>query len=522
MSLRGRTLTLCAASLVAVLVFVGLALYALWSAQHFVRRIEVMQRRVAILSALETDANAYTEKVAGVLLAGRGERDALGAARVRMERTFANLTRVTRAEIITLRNMNAVEAELPKVDNARRMLELYHGIDMSANQALKLKRVGEPEQANLAFQRNVEFRITNELQPLLQNDLSQETAKMSTLAGRMRHLEFEMGIAVVAAAVLAIAGVGALAVMFHRAVVVRLHRLFQHVDAMADGDIDNLVPIGGHDELFALVGRLHRMGAESADERTRLTTDIEALREDLLAAKAQLDAIDATHTQFLADIGHELRTPLTILRGEADVALRATGAGADNRLSLERIRGQAIELADLLEQMIAYARSDAETRPDTLTEVALDEVVQAAAQEGQIFAEPREITFDLKLEDNGCRLVGDFRRIKQALMIGLDNAVKHSPPGSRVRLETDIAGRIARVRIIDEGPGIAPEDLRHVFERFYRGQRESETIGDGLGIGLAIARQIVEQHGGTIALNNGETGGAIIEIGLPLSSGIEP
>jgi signal transduction histidine kinase len=114
---------------------------------------------------------------------------------------------------------------------------------------------------------------------------------------------------------------------------------------------------------------------------------------------------------------------------------------------------------------------------------------------------------------------GDFRRLKQALMIGIDNAVKHSPPGSTIRIATTNDDRHATVRVADEGPGVSAEDQPNVFRRFYRGRQENDMLNTGFGIGLSIARQIVAQHGGTIELHNRSQGGALFEIVLPLGEG---
>ena len=104
-------------------------------------------------------------------------------------------------------------------------------------------------------------------------------------------------------------------------------------------------------------------------------------------------------------------------------------------------------------------------------------------------------------------------------MIGIDNAVKHSPPGSTIRIATTSDERCATVRVADEGPCISGEDEPNVFRRFYRGRQENDMLNTGFGIGLSIAKQIVAQHGGTIALRNRSKGGAVFEIVLPRSEG---
>lgn len=110
----------------------------------------------------------------------------------------------------------------------------------------------------------------------------------------------------------------------------------------------------------------------------------------------------------------------------------------------------------------------------------------------------------------------DFRRLKQGLLIGLDNAIKHSPPGGEVEIDTALEDDAIVIRIADQGPGVAEADLPHVFERFFRGRGNGEPTGDGVGIGLAIAKDIVDRHSGSIALGNRPGGGAVLTIRLPL------
>ena len=134
-----------------------------------------------------------------------------------------------------------------------------------------------------------------------------------------------------------------------------------------------------------------------------------------------------------------------------------------------------------------------------------------------MLAEPREAKVKLDLGDDGSRVEADFRRIRQALMIGFDNAVKHSPPGGTIGVETALLGDSVAIRITDEGPGVSDEDQPRVFERFYRGRNENELENEGLGIGLAIAKDILHRHGGTISLGNRPEGGAVLEYILPLA-----
>ena len=159
---------------------------------------------------------------------------------------------------------------------------------------------------------------------------------------------------------------------------------------------------------------------------------------------------------------------------------------------------------------------DGEIAERVIADTRLDDVVVAAAQEAETLASPREVSVSVKLEDKGRHVGADFRRLKQGLMIGLDNAIKHSPPGGEVEISTAIADDSVAIRIADQGPGVAEFDLPHVLERFYRGRGNGEPMADGVGIGLSIAKDIIDRHAGSIILGNRPQGGAVLTILLPL------
>lgn len=475
MTVRGRIVGLGLASLVSLAAMIGVMAYGLSLADHYVKRVDAVHRRFEVIAELDGRANAYGKEIAAVLLIGRGNMPRVQTARIGMERTFARLTRATRDELAALGGSPVLEAEMIELEDVRRMIELYHAIDASATRALAAARDGNTAQATELYGRDVAFRLANELQPLIDSALTDER---NEVAAELASVEREQSVVVTAATVLAVVAFAVL----------------------------------------TLLGLLLYRAVRRSDER--LGAEIAARTGELTEANARLRAVDVKRTQFLADVSHELRTPLTVLRGEADVAMRGKATADDLRASLERIRGQSAELSHLLDDLIAFARTDAESQQHLPAEVKLEEVVAAAASEGQVLAEPREVSVVTQLSDNGAVIDADFRRLRQALMIGLDNAVKHAPPGSRITVSTSRDRDRVTVAIADQGAGIADEDRAHVFERFFRGKGEGELMNQGLGIGLAIARDIVERHGGSIALDNRADGpGAVLTISLPARGG---
>ncbi len=243
-----------------------------------------------------------------------------------------------------------------------------------------------------------------------------------------------------------------------------------------------------------------RIDAEGDDELARLAGSFNTMLE-------ALDASQRAQRQLVADASHELRTPLTSLRTNLEVL------GSNNKLEAgdrERLRrdlvAQLEELGELVGDLVELAR-DGEAPCEPLEPLRFDELVAAAVERAQRHAP--EVVFETELES--CVVAGERARLDRAVANLLDNAAKWSPPGSTV--EVGLCDGELTVR--DHGPGIEPEDLPHVFDRFYRATAARGRAGSGLG--LAIARHVAERHGGTVQAEEAEGGGALLRLALPVS-----
>ena len=469
MSVRAYIVLIVIAVSAGVVVFLGLLASAMRTSDFALLRAEGAGSQLAALHELDGAAGRYGRQVVDQLLFGYDRGGELQTARNDMDRLLANLARATRDELNAFTGSTDLQQELPELEQVRRMTDLYHAIDASAKRAFSLSASGDGGEAARVLSREVDFRLTNELQPLIDAGIGEERAEVSAQIDTLAAARTTLLIAAAAA----VAGLLLLvAVLAWRAV-----RRFDSATAKAAA----------------------------------------ATRAEMAALDRKLTALEASRGQLLADIGHQLRTPLTVLRGEADVALRgAAGDPQALRVAMQRVRAQAAELALLFDDLIDAARQESEAQPLVMQSVRLEDVAAVAVDEGRMLAEAREVTIATAIGDDGAEVEGDFRHLKQAVMIGIDNAVKHSAPGALVELSTRTESGRAVLRIADNGPGIAAEDEPYLFQRFFRGRAEQELLNPGFGIGLAIAKGIVERHGGEIALRNRAEGGALFEIVLPL------
>ena len=206
-----------------------------------------------------------------------------------------------------------------------------------------------------------------------------------------------------------------------------------------------------------------------------------------------------TMRRFMADAAHELRTPITVLRSQAEVALQRERDSEGYAQALRRVESEAERLGATVEDLLTLARADAGERPLERRRVFLDDLALDAASGARALAERRGVALEVGTFEEAV-LTGDPALVRQLLMIVLDNAVKFTPAGGRVRLGVAASEGQAEVVVEDTGIGIGAEQLPHIFERFYRGDpaRARGNGAEGAGLGLAIARWIADAHGARI------------------------
>ncbi len=225
--------------------------------------------------------------------------------------------------------------------------------------------------------------------------------------------------------------------------------------------------------------------------------------------------LEANQQRFLANAAHELKTPITTILGAAELLLTEQEDDPEVRQRfLSHIHSEAGRMRRLSETLLRLARTGYDLQEPDLRVLDLDGTAREAAERMKPLAESAGLTLDVK--GRGGRVRADHEWLEQALLVVLNNAVQHSERGGEVRVRVEAAA----VTVEDDGTGISKEDLRMVFERFYRGRRDAEkgngTGGGGsFGLGLAICKELVERMGGSISLESEEGVGTKVRIELP-------
>jgi heavy metal sensor kinase len=233
------------------------------------------------------------------------------------------------------------------------------------------------------------------------------------------------------------------------------------------------------------------------DELKRLADAFDSMLE-------RIDGAFAAQRQFLADASHELRNPIAIIQTNLEVAADELGPRASV------VRRATARMARLVDDLLALARSESNGHRER---VPLAGLANDVAEEHGALADSRGVR--IEVEGAGGDVLGDPDALRRALANLVDNAVRVSPQSGSVTIRCGADPGGAWLEVVDEGPGIPPEDQAHVFERFWRADESRSRASGGRGLGLAIVRQIVENHGGAITVRSEPGRGARFTIRLP-------
>ena len=228
----------------------------------------------------------------------------------------------------------------------------------------------------------------------------------------------------------------------------------------------------------------------------------------------RLEALFEAQRRFVADVSHELRTPLTVIKGNVDLMRRLQTL---DEQALASIEAEIDRLTRLVNDLLTLARAESGRLPLQIARLDLDALVLDVVGQMGVLAQQKGVRLRVG-EFAPVAVCADADRLKQVLVNILGNAVKYTPSGGEVTVSLQMADEAAWVHIADTGPGIPPEDVPHVFERFYRAEKARTRAGErGFGLGLSIAYWIVRHHGGDITLDSTLGEGTTFHIRLPLA-----
>jgi signal transduction histidine kinase len=283
----------------------------------------------------------------------------------------------------------------------------------------------------------------------------------------------------------------ALAALLARSVALPVDRLSRASDEIARGNYTVQVPVGGSSELAHLAERFNAMTAEVRH-----------------AHQMQRD--------FLANVSHDLKTPLTAIQGFSQAILDGAVQGPEGATGAARIiNTEARRMARMVSDLLDLARLESGQTPLERTLLDPSGLLHQAAATVQLQAQEARVT--LQVESAPLPAIqADPDRLRRALINLADNALRHTPPGGMITLRSEVGPQAVILSVRDTGAGIPPDDLPHIFERFYQVDKSRSQARSNSGLGLAIVQQIVQAHEGTISVQSQVGVGTEFRITLPV------
>lgn len=246
--------------------------------------------------------------------------------------------------------------------------------------------------------------------------------------------------------------------------------------------------------------------------------DVQEFHSLIQVLNRMLERLDRgleSERRIIRDVGHDIRTPLTAMRGEVEVALRGSRDAATYQRVLTSVLEEIDHLSSISEALILLARIEADELTPERHDADLNSLAERAVLRAQSHSDGRALA--LSPGTGNVTVPADAKMISVVLDHLVDNAVKHTPPGTRVEVSVDPGPDAVTVAVEDDGPGIREQDLPHIFERFYRTDSARTRSQSGAGLGLTIAAAIVEAHGGRITATAAPRRGLRVALTLPRS-----
>lgn len=501
------------------LAVIGTAL-AIWGTQEargHLTRTELAHRSYEAHLSLSNHTYQLFKQFGDAIAIGDLDKGALeGELIAAIRRDIGNIRAITAAEIHLIGDHKAAKLErLVRIETKiNKLLDEYQTV-LDGGYPIPL----EEEWGRLS--RILDERVDQDFARLIEGALEGERGAL--LAQRARtneRLRFNQGLAAVLAVLGALAALGALwwIVRDFREPV---RRLVNGAEALARGSLDHRIePLGGP-ELGGLARALNRMADEIATRQDLLEAANQRLETAVADRTAELERLLATlkeaeesRRRLLADVSHELRTPLTIIRGEADIALRgAEKPPAEYRAALDKCREAAIHTARLVDDLLFIARRESREARLDLQVLDLVALLPKVIESGRGLWGPRGVDVSFHSDLTTAVVRADPDRLRQVVMILLDNAQRYG--GERVEVALDASPGGYTIAVSDDGPGLSAEEQARVFERFYRGENATQRYGAGVGLGLPVAKAIVESHEGRIKIESEPGQGVSVFVMLP-------
>ncbi len=510
----------------AVVLSAGILHWGAGQAAYNLKRSTLAQEQLATYLTLSADTYQFFKQVLRNMIDGDGLQtfDFLQVQQS-FEASLSNLKRqVDYERLLPLWKEEEENNELDRL--ASLTTEIGLALD-EVNAGFHLIESGQREAAIALVTSTLELRIDGTISKIFEAGLADERNEVKAAKIELNTLVTSLrATALITAAMAILFAFGAIWFLLHH---LRnpMAILSEGTKRIAAGQLNHRINIPGTDIFASLAMRFNEMAADLKHQHEQLRRSKKLLEIKVIERTAQLREVNLDLTnqanlrhQLIADVGHELRTPITIIRGEAEVALRNKKTGEEiikiYREALGHVVDVSGQLTHLVNDLFLIARSQAGEVDMRSKSLDLGALVKTVAEEMHVFLLKKKIELNHYTPHTPTMIMGDSARLRQLLMILINNAAQHGGEGVTITLSLEVNTDIAELVLSDTGAGIAEADIAHVFERYYRGDAAVQNSISGTGLGLPIAKTIAIAHGGTIVVKNKLDVGTTFCIQLPL------
>ncbi|WP_208353155.1 sensor histidine kinase [Pseudaestuariivita rosea] len=483
----------------------GLAIWAIHNANYNTQRMDLAHK--VYQDYLSLNANTYELfKQYGDAFLIEGENLAIETQIEVIQNDIANIRQaigreidmVGSEEIEELTALNAIEAKLNRL--------IYTLGEMSEDAAAE----GWSQLSSI-----LNTEIDRNFQAMIDDALEEELTELAEMRSELADELVLYRLMAASFTAIAIISTIATVTLLSQSLSRPLKTLMAGARRIGDGDYAHRIEFSKQDEMTELADSINGLAARVQQTTSDLSRQNEELEGAVQQRTVQLEQLlkeaqqaDGRRRRMISDVSHELRTPLTIIQGEAEVALRGGEKTPEEyREALERARDAAAHTARIVDDLLFIARTEAGQPRLKISQSNLnDTIIETLSTFG-----PR-VSFEATVQDGFIGM--DALRIKQCLIVLIQNAMNYGGDQIICRLDYGPNGYLL-LTIEDNGPGMSDADKTQAFERYFRGSNASQSYSEGMGLGLPLAKSIIEAHGGRMELLDRDQGGLIVAMTLP-------
>lgn len=488
-------------------------------ADYYMERTSASQEQLEILILLSARVGDYAIAISDLGRSQEEGRARMASATGQVNAIFERLDRSIETQVNLLDTDEAKNAEATEGLSVARMRAMFQNLDRQIFSILESRQDADNTLINMKRVLDV-FGLG--FSPMISQAVEDERSEVSGTRRAMEDLKRRL--TWVATAVLS--GAMALAALLYfgpvQSILRRTSEIVTGAKAISGGRLETRLRLKGHDEFTMLMASFNRMAVnlsrrESAllNAQAHLQETVDARTAELRAANHKLEEIDRNRRRFFADVSHELRTPLTVILGEAEVTLLQSGEklSAPLRKSVETIQARARRLNRRIEDLLRVARSESGRIELNPSRMEIGAALADAYDDVAALSRQRGIIIEIDGGPGDIYVNGDKDWLRQVFAGLIANAIKYSPVGELVSVKATSTGNTAKIEISDQGCGIAAVEIPHIFDRFFAGKNQPTGNETSHGVGLALAKWVMEEHNGHIALEspsrlNGANSGA--------------